>query len=170
MKKIFSAGDGFPVPDGTIVHSILDPRLASQGGAAWVDEISMAMGEIPAHTTSKIHVHPVITQVTYVLSGALTIVMKDATVGEPYRLPLAPNETVVTQPGTFFQLVNDQSVACRVLYITTPAFVFDADANGTVRYNDAMVLEEDWETLAGCAWKIPQMGTVETTQQARRSQ
>ncbi|MBI2343975.1 MAG: cupin domain-containing protein [Deltaproteobacteria bacterium] len=159
MQKIFSADSGFHVPDGTIVHSIVDPRMTCQTGVEWVDACSLAQGVIPEGVTSKIHVHPIVTQCTYVLSGRLSVRMKDPRVAEPYLLALNVGETVVTRPGTFFQLINPHHDACKVLYIVAPAFLFDADETG-VRYNDAIVLEASWEALATARWHVPQLKEI----------
>ena len=167
MNKIFRAGPGFPVPDGTIVQSVLDPRLASEQRASWVDDVSLAVGTIPANTTSQIHLHPVVTQVTWVLSGKLTVKMKDPDSKIPYTLNLSPEESVLTQPGTFFQLINVNAQECRVLYMVTPAFIFEATAEG-VRYNDAIVLEEGWEDLTAKKWILPQLQELERVRQKRR--
>ena len=35
-----------------------------------------------------------------------------------------------------------------MLYIVTPAFVFETDAGGKVVYNDALVLDHEWDDLA----------------------
>jgi hypothetical protein len=32
MKQVFQVGEGFKVPDGTFVHSALDPRSAATNG------------------------------------------------------------------------------------------------------------------------------------------
>jgi mannose-6-phosphate isomerase-like protein (cupin superfamily) len=157
MKKVFCAGDGFKVPDGTIVHSIIDPRIASQYKSEWVDELSIALGRIPPKTTSKIHAHPLVTQVTLVLSGGLTVKMKDGKADKPYAIDLAKEQSAVTRPGTFFQLINSGDEECRVLYIVSPAFIFECDERGNVIYNDAIVLDEDWIELSGMNWMIPQM-------------
>ncbi len=167
MQKIFTVGEGFTVPDGTIVHPAVDAMLASRACGTWVDDVSIALGKIPAGVTSNIHVHPVVAQVTWVLSGALTITMKDRTTAAPYHLELTANQSVWTQPGTFFQLSNPHRQPCRVLYIVTPAFLFEVDAHGNVAYNDAIVLEQDWDTLARAAWKIPQLAELHAVQHAR---
>lgn len=167
MKKIFSVGEGFKVPDGTIVHSVLDPRIASRCKSEWVDEVSLALGVIPANTTSKIHLHPLVTQATWILSGKLTVKMKDPKVKEPYALDLSQEQSVVTKPGTFFQLINSNSKECRVLYIVSPAFIFECGDKGEVLYNDALVIDENWNELSKNNWKIPQMEDVAAARKKR---
>ncbi len=168
MNHIFTANKSFPVPDGTWVAPLLGPNVSEGGRTIWMDGFNMARGEIPAGIHSKIHVHPVVTQVTWVQSGKLTVKMKDPHSGEPYELNLTSGQAVLTEPGTFFQLVNSSKESCHVLYIVHPAFLFEVNAKGDVTYNDAIVLEEDWKSLAQKNWRIPQLANVETIK-ARRS-
>ena len=168
MNKIFSAGEGFPVPDGTVVHSVLYPAALSRGTGEWVEDVSLALGHIPPHTISKIHLHPVVGQVTWVLSGELTVKMKDPRADVPYTLDVSGEQAVITRPGTFFQLVNRSDADCRVLYIVTPAFVFETDAGGKVVYNDALVLDHEWDDLAAMRWTLPELADMETIHAARR--
>ena len=168
MNRIFSAGEGFPVPDGTIVHSVLDPAALSRSTGEWMEDISIAVGHIAPHTTSKIHLHAVVNQVTWVLSGELTVKMKDPRADVPYTLDVSGEQAVITRPGTFFQLVNRSDADCRVLYIVTPAFVFETDAGGKVVYNDALVLDHEWDDLAAMGWTLPDLAEIETIHAARR--
>lgn len=112
-----------------------------------VGELSLALGEIPPNTVSKIHIHPVVSQLTWVVSGELTIKMKDPSDNAPYILDLKAEESVFTEAGTFFQLINNSSESCRVLYVVSPAFLFEINKDGVVSYNDAIVLDEGWDTL-----------------------
>jgi mannose-6-phosphate isomerase-like protein (cupin superfamily) len=168
VNNIFSAGEGFPVPDGTIVRSVLDPAALSRSTGEWMEDISIAMGHIAPHTTSKIHLHPVVNQVTWVLSGKLTVQMKDPRSSGPYKLDVSVEQAVITRPGTFFQLINRSDADCQVLYIVTPAFVFVTDAGGEVIYNDAAVLDHGWDDLAAMEWTLPVLVETEAIQAARR--
>lgn len=168
MKHIFSVRQGFPVPDGTIVHPVLDPSVLSDAPAQHDDALSLAVGHVPPHTSSRIHVHPLVTQVTWLLSGRLVVKMKDAVEATPYTLQLAPEHAVLTRPGTFFQLINSTDHACRVLYIVTPAFLFECDDDGNVLYNDAVVLEQDWDELAAADWQVPALADIEGIRKRRR--
>lgn len=147
MNKIFKIGSGFKVPDGTIVHSILDSQFLKREGLKMVGELSLALGEIPPNTTSKIHLHPIVSQLTWVVSGKLNVIMKDPSVDKPYSLDLKAEDSVFTEAGTYFQLINNSKETCRVLYIVSPAFLFDINKNGTILYNDAIVLDENWDAL-----------------------
>jgi len=80
MNHIFRPGEAVRVPDGTLVR----PALT---GSPDVD-LSIAAGEILPHTKSNIHLHPCVTRITWVLSGELTVRMKDDSAAEPYTLAL----------------------------------------------------------------------------------
>lgn len=168
MKHVFSVRQGFPVPDGTIVHPMLDPYTVSGLRERHDDSLSLAVGHVPPRTSSRIHVHPLVTQVTWLLSGRLIVKMKDAAEATPYALQLAPEQAALTRPGTFFQLVNSTDRACRVLYIVAPAFLFQCDDDGSVLYNDAVVLEQDWDELAAADWKVPALADIEGIRQRRQ--
>ncbi len=168
MDKIFSAGEGFPVPDGTIVHSVLDPAALSRSTGEWMEDISIAVGHIAPRTMSKIHLHAVVNQVTWVLSGELTVKMKDPRASAPYTLDVSGEQAVITRPGTFLQLINRSDADCKVLYIVTPAFVFVTDTGGEVIHNDAMVLDHGWDDLAAMEWTLPDLVETEAIQASRR--
>lgn len=166
MNKIFKASDLFNVPDGTKVASLFNSS-ASALQAGRKEGISIAIGEISPGMKSKIHVHPLVAQVTFVLEGEISIYMKDSSSSVRYKLELKKNDAVLTQEGTFFQLVNESENMCRVIYIVTPEFLFET-ANDKVIYNDAIVLEEDWEELAQLNWKSPALLNSYTTAEARQ--
>jgi hypothetical protein len=96
---------------------------------------------------------PLVTQVTFVLQGSLEIRMKDATVDTPYSHHLSAHQAVLTRPGTFFQLINASDTPCQVLYIVSPAYIFLLAPDGALIYDDAVVLDEDWQNLAASAWQ-----------------
>jgi len=128
-----------------------------RGGNTLVDNLSLAQGEIPPSTASRIHFHPVVSQLTWVLAGELTVKMKEAALDAPYTLELREREAVLTQAGTFFQLINRGSITCQTLYFVAPAFFFETDENGNAIYNDAVVLDQSWEELAASGWSIPEL-------------
>jgi mannose-6-phosphate isomerase-like protein (cupin superfamily) len=167
MNKIFKASDLFNVPDGTKVASLFSSTDLLSNAAASKESLSIAIGEIPPGTKSKIHVHPVVSQVTFVLDGAISIYMKDRFSSEKYKLEVKKNEAVLTQEGTFFQLVNESDDICRVIYIVTPEFLFEA-IDGEVTYNDAIVLEEDWEELARLNWNPPELKSLNDAAEGRK--
>lgn len=151
MRKIFSLGEGFNVPDGTFIHSIIDPRVTNQ------EDVSFTFGRIPAGITSKIHVHPVIKQLTWIVSGKLTIKMKDSISDAPYTLELAKNQMALTEAGTFFQMSNKSNEECSVIYVNVPGFVFEMGSDGSVLYNDAIVFDQNWEELPKTDWNVEQL-------------
>lgn len=159
----------FTVPDGTRVAPLFNSSdipgrlpLSSKEG------ISIAMGEILPGVKSKIHVHPLVKQVTCVLEGKICIYMKDCTSSERYRLELTKDEAVLTEEGTFFQLVNESEIVCRVLYIVNPEFLFET-ADGSIIYNDAVVLERDWQELQDMNWQVPEVLNSKVTPEARNA-
>ncbi len=167
MEKIFGVGEGIAVPDGTIIHSILDPRIASQGMVPWIDDVSFTFGRIPPGVTSKIHLHPVIKQLTWILSGRLTIKMKDPTSETAYALELSENQMSLTEAGTFFQMINTNDEECRVLYVNAPGFIFELAKDGSVLYNDALVLDQNWDELSAMDWVVPQIVGVDAFKRER---
>lgn len=166
MNKIFKVSDLFSVPDGTKVASLFnsaeDAVLTGRK-----EGISIAIGEIPPGTKSKIHIHPLVAQVTFILEGGISIYMKDRAASEKYKLELKKNEAVLTQEGTFFQLINESEGICRVMYVVTPEFLFET-AGGEVTYNDAIVLEGDWEELAQLSWNPPELLSIHTAAETRQ--
>ena len=153
MNHLFSISPGFPVPDGTTVHEIVSPRQLSRAGLRPNDGLSVALGDLPANTRSNVHVHPIVWQFSWVIDGTLKVIMKDYESREPYPLNVPTQHGVLSEPGTFFQLINDGPSFCRVLYIVGPAFVFETDDEDRVKYNDAIVLPYSWEELRKQNWK-----------------
>lgn len=168
MRKIFSMGKGVRVPDATKVFPLLNCR-DSTSGLAWnlLEDFSLAAGEIEPHRYSKIHVMPLVTQVTFVLQGELEVWMKDADQIAPYSLRLKAEQAILTRPGTFLQFRNHTPAPCRVLYIVSPAYVFLLE-EGRVVYDDSVVLEEDWEELKRVNWAPEKLWTSRTSFEARR--
>lgn len=153
MKGIFSVGKGVGVPDGTRVFSLVNCRDSTSGlPGNLLEDFSLAVGEIEPCRHSKIHVMPLVTQVTFVLRGELEAWMKAADHLEPYSLRLRAEQAILTRPGTFLQFRNRTPAPCRVLYIVSPAYVFLQEA-GRVIYDDSVVLEEDWEELEEVRWE-----------------
>ena len=87
MNRIFSITGGIQIPDGTVVYPFLNSKDATSG-LPWdlVDAFSMSAGDIVPKHASKIHVMPVVTQVTFVLEGSIEVWMKDPDDEEPYAL------------------------------------------------------------------------------------
>ena len=169
MRRIFSQRKGTQVPDGTKVFSLLN-CLDSESGLPGnlLDDFSLAGGEIGPNRQSKIHVMPLVTQVTFVLRGHLEVCMKDPDGTGPYSLQVTAEQAALTRPGTFLQFRNPVHEPCRVLYIVSPAYIFLME-EGRVIYDDSVVLEENWEELERVNWAPERLRTYELTCEARRA-
>ena len=149
MKRVFHPGNFFAVPDGTEVSAFLnatDSTIAEIPSGV-LEGMSIAAGRIAARTRSKIHVHPTVTQVTYVLSGDLTVKMKDPGEAQPYVLEVATGSAVISEPGVLLQLCNETERSVEVLYIVTPSYVFQTGEDGQVIHDDSIQVAEDWAAL-----------------------
>lgn len=167
MNRIFQIPAPHRVPDGTLVSPFLNSRDNTSGlPFELLEGFSLAAGTIEPEAQSRIHVMPFVTQVTFVRRGALTVWMKAAGDDQPYVLTLNPDEAVVTEPGTFLQLVNVSDQACEALYIVSPAYVFEF-SDGRVVYDDSVVLDETWEQLAAANGRTAKaLPTLEQRRQA----
>ena len=169
MRHIFKIGEAIEVPDGTVVQSSVAPSQFGLDGLPMMDQVSVAQGNLSPGICSNIHVHPIVQQVTWVLSGTLTVKMKDAENEHPYELEVVEQQAVVTHAGTLFQLLNQSENHCQTLYIVAPAFVFETDASGDVIYNDALVLNEGWDQLAVVGWRISTLQDLNTIRKNRQA-
>jgi hypothetical protein len=170
----FKATTGFDVRDGTRVFPFLNSNDAKSGlPPGLLDDFSLAIGEIAPSSSSKIHVHPLVTQVTIVLDGRLTVRIRDLPAGtessSPYVLFLAQHQAALVRPGSFLQLVNESLVPCRTLYIVGPAYAFAVDEHGEPVYDDAIALEESWEELEAVDWMPPRLVDAGVTDASRAS-
>jgi len=169
LKKMFSAGKGVQVPDGTRVFSLLNCRDSTSGlPGNLLEDFSLAAGEIEPYRHSKIHVMPLVTQVTFVLQGELEAWMKDAEQLAPYSLRLEAEQAILTRPGTFLQFRNNTRAPCRVLYIVSPAYVFLME-EGRIVYDDSIVLEEDWKELDKVRWEPDKLRRAGLTLEVRQA-
>lgn len=149
MNRIFSAGKGIAVPDGTVVFPFLNPRDTESGLPPGLFEgFSIAMGEIAPHSRSAIHRLRGVTQAVFVLEGRLTLTMRDPDGVAPYTLELAPEQAAVQLPGTRLQLANGADAPCRVLYVVSPAYRYETGPDGRVVYEDAEIVE-GWHPHGG---------------------
>jgi mannose-6-phosphate isomerase-like protein (cupin superfamily) len=107
-------------------------------------DMSLAAGRVEPGVSSWIHMHPVVTQITYVLSGQLVVLMKGKGDKKPYERELVAGDAVFTEPGTLFQLQNRHgSITAEVLYIVSPSYVFETDGKRIV-YDDAVLVAKNW--------------------------
>ena len=171
MNRIFQARGYFTVPDGTDVSPFLNATDVNQDDVPWgaLGEMSIAAGRIGPKVHSWVHIHPAVTQVTYVRSGGLTVRMKDASSSEPYDLAVQAGQAVVSQPGTLFQLRNDGETAAEVLYIVSPSYVFEMEA-GEVKHDDAILVARTWEEVAASNYDLPALTVGHYEAGARRAE
>jgi mannose-6-phosphate isomerase-like protein (cupin superfamily) len=148
MNRIFQPRNYIKVPDETLVSPFLTTTDTTQNdlplGA--LAEMSIASGRIDRKTHSWVHVHPVVTQVTYLISGMLRVRMQDEGHRKPYTLALNPGQAVVVEPGTLFQLRNDSDEVAEVLYIVSPSYIYEKEGE-ELRYDDAVLVARTWEEL-----------------------
>jgi hypothetical protein len=110
---------------------------------------------------------PLVTQIVFVLSGSLEVIIKEAQDDLPKVLHAEANEAVLTKPGSLFQLRNVGEESCRVLYIVSPAYLFEMDETGSVVYDDAFIVKESWEQLKQQRWKPLLLPSLECLRTAR---
>lgn len=168
MNQLFHIPPPIIVPDGTELHEIVGARVLNEHGLSINDGVSLALGKLPPGITSKVHVHPLVWHFTWVRKGKLTVKMKDSGAHEPYCLDVPTDHGVLTERGTFFQLINNCDELCEVFYIVGPGFVFEADDTGNVVYNDAVVFYESWEELEKCNWEPASLPSFQTQDSDRR--
>jgi hypothetical protein len=167
MNHVYRPAGFFPLPDGTRVAPVLNPWDANARGLppAALPGASVAVGEIPGGGSSKPHLHPIVSQVTWVLHGALRVRMKGVGDAKAYELNVAAGAGVLTEPMTFLQLVNeDPGRVAYVLYIVTPAYIHLPGEGG---YEDAVVFEQTWEQLAANGFPAGQVGDLEAIRRQR---
>ncbi len=154
MNRLFKITKPFPADDGTLVDPFLNSK-DSESGLSFdlLDGFSIAAGTIAPRTRSKIHVMPFVTQVTFVRQGAITVRMKGRLDSVPYPISVKTNEAIITEAGTLFQLENELDVSCEVLYIVSPAYLYEKSGE-TLVYDDSVVLEHEWDKLESVGWSL----------------
>jgi hypothetical protein len=170
MNRVFTIHSAVKVPDGTTVYPFLN-AMDSTSNLPWdlLEGFSVAAGEIAGQSASKIHVMPLVTQVTICLRGLLEVRMKDPASPAPYTLRIVPWEAIITHPGTFLQVINPTKFPGQTLYIVSPAYVFEVDEQAKIVYDDSVVFEESWDELARCHWVPPPLKNPQVTPEARRA-
>jgi hypothetical protein len=150
-EGVFSIRNWINIPDGTSVAPFFNPKDCTSH-LAWdlLENVSIAAGEIEQE--SAIQTLPLVTQITFALSGSLQVIIKDAEDDFPIVLSVESNEAVLMKPGSLFQFRNAGKGACRVLYIVSPAYLFELDNTGMVIYDDAFIVSENWEELKQRQW------------------
>jgi mannose-6-phosphate isomerase-like protein (cupin superfamily) len=148
VNRVFEPRGFFTVPDGTRLSAFLNATDSSQDDIPQnvLGDVSVAAGKIGPGVHSWVHVHPVVTNITYVVAGALTVRMKETGIKE-YDLPLTAGQAVLIEPGTLSQLRNDGDDEAEVLYIVSPSYVFERYGDDSPIYDDAVMVVETWEEL-----------------------
>ena len=118
MKRVFTIGKPFRVPDGTLVSPFLNPKDSMSGlPFDLLKGFSLAAGTIEPKTKSKIHVMPFVTQVTFVRQGELTVRMKGHPDRTHYALTVLSNQarfrSMATGPTLFVVPTLDSPTATR---------------------------------------------------------
>jgi hypothetical protein len=166
--RVFQATTGFRVPDTTFVFPFLNSNDLKSGlPPGLLDAFSLAVGEIQPNSASKIHVHPLVTQVTMVLDGRLEVRIRDDSTPEPYTVQLVEYQAALTRPGAFLQLINGSAFPCRTLYVVGPAYAFVVDDQGRPTYDDAISLDESWDELAEVDWMPPRLREADMSPERR---
>jgi len=113
MNRIFKAGQMFPIPDGTLVSPFLNPLDANQSDlpSELLSGMSIAAGLINPGVQSKIQIHPFVSLVTWVVDGDLEVRMKGPRDTAPYSISVRPQQAVLTEAHSFFQLINASTSA-----------------------------------------------------------
>ena len=169
-RVFFEVTNGFEVEDTTTVFPFLNGNDAKSGLPRDLPEsFSMTIGVVAAEHSSKIHVHPLVTQVTMVLDGCLETILGGPSMRELLTIRLSPNQAVLVRPGTFLQLVNHSVLPCRALYVVGPAYVADVDDQDKVTYEDAVTLDESWEELDALSWEPPTLRDANVTPDTREA-
>jgi hypothetical protein len=164
MNRVFEPLQFFALPDGTRVAPVLNPWdvNACAPPSESLPGASIAVGEIAGGQASKPHLHPIVTQVTWVVDGALRVRMKGSRDPQPYELNVVAGSGILTEPMTFLQVVNaDEARVARVLYVVTPAYVHLPGADG---YDDAVVFDLSWEELTAVGFPT---GAIDLAEVAR---
>lgn len=153
-NRVFSIERGIRVPDGTLVYPFLNSKDRTSG-LPWdlLDGLSVAAGEIEPSQSSKIHLMPVVSQVTFVLEGELEVRMKEPESPAPYTVRLKRHQAVLTKPYVFLQLINPSNRPTRVLYMVSPPYLFAIDSAGKIEYDDAIAFDQDWAGLEEANWR-----------------
>jgi mannose-6-phosphate isomerase-like protein (cupin superfamily) len=144
MEQILRAAAYAKVADGTEVAELLNATR----GPAIGSNLSIATGRLAAGVCSAVHFHPLVTQITYVQTGRLSLWMREPNAAKPYQVTAEPGNAAVTQPGTLLQLRNDSQVPTSVLYLVTPGYLRELDAAGQVLFDDAVIAGPSWDSLA----------------------
>ena len=106
--------DQIVAPDGIIIRPI-----AGAGSAL----TSVVVGVIaPRDTDYPVHLHYGLEQVTYVLSGRVTVLQRGPTDAHHVEVELGPGEAITTPPASTLSFRNQGPEDAEVLFICSPAY------------------------------------------------
>jgi mannose-6-phosphate isomerase-like protein (cupin superfamily) len=104
----------FLAPDGIIIRPI--PGVGS-------DLTSIVMGRIlPREDDYSVHLHYGLEQVTYVISGRVTVLQRTPSDGQHTQVELGPGEAITTPPASTLSFRNHGEEAADVLFICIPPY------------------------------------------------
>jgi len=167
LNKIFQPSNHFKIPDETLISPFLNPKDSmSDLPFHLIDGFSLAHGVVKGNSKSKIHVHPHVDQVTYVLSGKIILNMKGDVDQDFYQLELKSNQSAISIGGEYFQLENPFQEDCHVLYIVSPAYIFEMKSNHVI-FDDAIILDNTWEELKKMNWQPPELNDEKHSSEER---
>ena len=168
MRRVFRRGRGATVRDGTRVYPFLNPADSTNDlPLELLSGASVALGGLRPGQASKIHMHPLVTLVVWVISGCLSLKLKDRQSSTPYTLRLRAEDGAMARPGTFMQLLNASAAPCRVLYVVSPAYVF-LKLGDRILYDDAIVFDAGWDELARLRWRPAGISTLAALRATRQ--
>lgn len=170
MSRSYRPRDYFQLPDGTRLSAFLNATDTTRTDIPWnlPGDVSIASGLIEPKVESWVHLHPVVTQTTYVVSGEVRVRVKTATDERPRQVEVGAGQAVVAQPGTLFQITNPGDSPASVLYIASPSYVFELDSDGNLAYDDAVLIAQTWDELERAGYDIPAVNMTPYEAQARR--
>ena len=104
----------FLAPDGIIIR----PISGTDSGLT-----SIVMGRIlPREEDYPVHLHYGLEQVTYVISGRLTVLQRTLGDGQHVDVELGPGEAITTPPASTLSFRNHGTDIAEVLYICIPPY------------------------------------------------
>lgn len=104
----------FLAPDGIIIRPV--PGAAS-------DLTSVVVGIIPPRERDySVHLHYGLEQVTYVVSGRVTVMQRTTADAQHVERELGPGEAIVTPPASTLSFQNRGDESAEVLFICIPPY------------------------------------------------
>lgn len=154
MQRVFLPGAPFRGRDGTLLSPFLNPWDTTSGlPADLLALVSAAAGILLPGQPSKIHTIPFATQVILMRWGWLCLLLRKAGQAGPQEHTCGPDSTVVTPAGSWLRLEALGTSPGEISYVVTPACVYELGPDGSVLYDDSVVIDEDWAGLALADWK-----------------